>query len=64
MGQRVNNIEAYIAEAIKNIRADRDITSTLLTELFIEIQKAGDAEGHKEMGLIASKYVETLQRSN
>ena len=28
------------------------------------MKKAGDLETHKQLGLIASKYVETLQRSN
>ena len=66
MGQSINSssLETYIKEAITNIRDDRDITSTLLTKLFIEINNAGNALAHKELGLIASKYVETLQRSN
>lgn len=28
------------------------------------MKKASDIETHKQLGLIASKYVETLQRSN
>ena len=64
MGQSIKNLEQYIQEAIKNIRDDRDITSTLLTKLFLEINKAGDSDAHKDLGLIAAKYVETLQRSN
>jgi hypothetical protein len=65
MGQgRVKNIDDYISESLTNIRNDRAVTSTLLTELLIEMKKAGDLETHKQLGLIASKYVETLQRSN
>ncbi len=64
MGRRIEDLETYIQEAIKNIRADRDVTSTLLADLFSEIQKAGNSEAHKDLGFIASKYVETLQRSN
>jgi len=64
MGQSIKDLEQYIEEAIKNIRDDRDITSTLLTKLFLEINKAGDSDAHKDLGLIAAKYVETLQRSN
>ena len=64
MGRKITDLENYIEEAIKNIRADRDITSTLLTKIFIEINSANNAEAHKDLGLIASKYVETLQRSN
>jgi len=64
MGRSIKNLNGYIEEAIKNIRDDRDITSTLLTKLFIEINKADDSESHKSLGFIAAKYVETLQRSN
>ena len=62
MGRSVKNLESYIQEAIDNIRDDRDITSTLLTQVFAEITNG--AETHKDLGLIAAKYVETLQRSN
>ncbi|QDP51390.1 MAG: hypothetical protein GOVbin630_88 [Prokaryotic dsDNA virus sp.] len=64
MGRQITDLENYIEEAIKNIRDDRDITSTLLTKIFTEINKAGDSDAHKDLGLIAAKYVETLQRSN
>ena len=65
MGQkRIKNIDEYINESLTNIRDDRAVTSTLLTELLIEMKKSGDLETHKQLGLIASKYVETLQRSN
>jgi len=64
MGQRLKNLESYIQEAIKNIRNDRDITSTLLADLLMEINKADTTEVHKDLGFVASKYVETLQRSN
>ena len=62
MGRPVKDLEAYIKEAIDNIRDDRDITSTLLTQVFAEITNG--QETHKDLGLIAAKYVETLQRSN
>ncbi len=62
MGRSIKDLDNYIQEAIKNIRNDRDITSTLLTQVFAEITNGG-AE-HKDMGFIAAKYVETLQRSN
>ena len=64
MGQRLKNLESYVNEAISNIRDDRAITSALLTDLFAELKKTKDVELHKNLGLIASKYVETLQRSN
>ena len=62
MGRSVKDLEVYIKEAIDNIRDDRDITSTLLTQVFAEITNG--QETHKDLGLIAAKYVETLQRSN
>lgn len=62
MGRTVKDLENYIQEAISNIRDDRDITSTLLTQVFAEITNG--QETHKDLGLIAAKYVETLQRSN
>ncbi|MAK54402.1 MAG: hypothetical protein CML17_00880 [Pusillimonas sp.] len=62
MGRSIKDLENYIQEAIDNIRDDRDITSTLLTQVFAEITNG--QETHKDLGLIAAKYVETLQRSN
>jgi len=62
--RRIKNVDEYIHESITNIREDRAITSNLLTELILEMKKTGDLETHKQLGLIASKYVETLQRSN
>jgi len=64
MGRTVKDLEDFITEAIKNIRDDRDITSTLLTKIFAEISKVNNPDAHKDLGLIAAKYVETLQRSN
>lgn len=64
MARRIEDINDYIQESIKNIRDDRSVTSTLLTDLLMEMKKTSDLENHKQLGLIASKYVETLQRSN
>jgi len=66
MGQRgkLKNLNSYLEEAIENIRTDRAITSTLLADLLVKIKANNTDESHKEFGLIASKYVETLQRSN
>ena len=55
-------LDKYIAEAIKNIRNDRETTQELLKDLMQFIAK--DEHNHKEVGLTAAKYVETLQRSN
>ena len=64
MGRDIKDLQEYVEEAISNIRSDRAITSALLTDVFQELKKRNDVEIHKNLGLIASKYVETLQRSN
>ena len=58
----MKDLEAYISEAIKNIRSDRAITTSLLMELMEYMKKEDDRK--ESVGTIAAKYVETLQRSN
>jgi len=58
----MKDLESYIGEAIKNIRSDRAITTTLLMELMEYMKK--DEDRKEAVGTIAAKYVETLQRSN
>ena len=58
----MNNIDDYLEEAIDNIRKDRKITKNLLTDVVKVLQK--DETLHREVGGVAAKYVETLQRSN
>jgi hypothetical protein len=58
----MKNLEHYLQEAIKNLNEDRDITKALLNDV-MELLSTNDMH-HKEIGLIAAKYVETLQRSN
>ena len=58
----MNKVDNYINEAIENIRKDREITKSLLNDLIIYLSV--DEERHKDAGVIAAKYVETLQRSN
>ena len=55
-------LEMYLGEAISNIREDRKTTKKLLKEL-VDYMSVGD-DKHREVGVIAAKYVETLQRSN
>ena len=62
--KKSQNLEEFIGEAIENIRSDRAITSHLLTELVQEMNKPNGLSTIQQCGLIASKYVETLQRSN
>jgi CRISPR/Cas system-associated exonuclease Cas4 (RecB family) len=66
MEQKLKDINEYIENAIQNIQDDRAITSNLLTDVITEIKKAraSSYDSHKELGQIAAKYVETLQRSN
>tara|TARA_R100000664_G_scaffold32019_1_gene46332 strand:+ start:12291 stop:12575 length:285 start_codon:yes stop_codon:yes gene_type:complete len=58
----MKDLDSYIEEAIKNIRSDRAVTTTLLMELLEYIKK--DEDRKESVGTIAAKYVETLQRSN
>jgi len=55
-------LDDYIEEALDNIRNDRTITRELLDDAIKWLSK--DEARHKEIGLVMSKYVETLQRSN
>tara|TARA_R100000808_G_C2150827_1_gene159690 strand:- start:3933 stop:4247 length:315 start_codon:yes stop_codon:yes gene_type:complete len=59
---KIDNLEEYITEAIENIRSDRALIMSLLTELMVYIK--ADDHRHESVGPIAAKYVETLQRSN
>ena len=56
------DFETLAEEAIDNIRADRDQTKELLKDLVKYL--SNDEHRHKEVGITAAKYVETLQRSN
>ena len=49
-------------EALINIQKDREQTNDLLKDLIKYISGAEDR--HRDVGLTAAKYVETLQRSN
>lgn len=59
---KVEDVDDFLKEAIDNIRHDRALTKGLLTDILTYIKKS--TENHKEIGNIAAKYVETLQRSN
>jgi hypothetical protein len=63
MGKRRNlKLEDYIEESTTNIREDRAMAKSLLMDALSDM-KASDAS-RKELGAIAAKYVENLQRSN
>ena len=58
----MSDVNKYIEDATHNIKEDRAATKTLLMNLMLYMQKAD--ERHREVGLVAAKYLETLQRSN
>ena len=59
MGKKV---DTYLEEAVSNIREDREITRELLDDAIKWLAK--DESRHREIGIVVSKYVETLQRAN
>jgi hypothetical protein len=61
MGKR-RNLEEYIDEATRNIKEDRALAKSLLLDAMTDM-KASDV-ARRELGSIAAKYVENLQRSN
>lgn len=61
---KVKNLEEYISTATQNIQDDRAVASKLLMDLVQEMSQTNDKYKHKDFGEVASKYLETLQRSN
>ncbi len=61
-GTALKKLDHYLNQAIANIEDDRKITRELLDDVVRYLSK--DESRHREVGLTASKYVETLQRSN
>ena len=55
-------LDKYLEETVDNIRNDREVTKELLDDAMKWLSK--DESRHREIGLVLSKYVETLQRSN
>ncbi len=55
-------IDKQIDKAIQNITNDRAVTTSLLNDLMEYMKKSSSTHG--EVGPVAAKYVETLQRSN
>lgn len=58
------NTEKLVREAIENIENDRACASKLLTDLMVLMSNSNDSDTHKSLGDVASRYLETLQRSN
>ncbi len=57
-------LEMMLGEAISNIRSDRKTTKKLLQDLVKEMSSSPEGDVNKQVGVVAAKYVETLQRSN
>ena len=63
MGKRRNlSLDDYIEETTTNIREDRAMAKSLLMDAISDMKLSDSAR--KELGPIAAKYVENLQRSN
>ena len=58
----MKKLDHYLETVVNNIESDRKITRELLDDVVRYLSK--DEERHREVGMTASKYVETLQRSN
>jgi hypothetical protein len=58
----MSKLNSYIDEAVENIRKDRKVTKALLDDLIQYMAK--EESRHRDVGLTAAKYLETLQRSN
>ena len=62
MARRNLNLEDYLEETTTNIREDRAMAKTLLIEVMADM--SASPTDRREMGPIAAKFVENLQRSN
>ena len=58
----MKKLDHYLGEAIQNVQDDREVTRELLDDVMRYLSKS--EERHREVGQVAAKYVETLQRSN
>lgn len=58
----MKEINKLIEEATMNVKEDRAATKVLLTTLMRYMAETDDR--HREVGIVAAKYLETLQRSN
>lgn len=58
----MKDLETYLETAIDNVQNDREVTRELLDDVMRYLAK--DEQRHAQVGAVAAKYVETLQRSN
>ena len=61
MSKKKINLEDYITDATENVKSDRALALTLIADLMNNMNSNHD---HMQLGQIAAKYLETLQRSN
>tara|TARA_R110000824_G_scaffold93073_2_gene225362 strand:+ start:18609 stop:18902 length:294 start_codon:yes stop_codon:yes gene_type:complete len=57
-----SKFQRHLEEAIVNIHDDRKVAAELLRDVSEYIGQ--NKERHKDVGQVAAKYLETLQRSN
>ena len=55
------SVDDLLKEALEKIGSDREKINSLLNDLVVYIEN--DSSNHRYVGLIASKYIEALQRS-
>lgn len=60
--KKLKSPDEYYDEAIENIRHDRSYATALLVEITRSL--LNNSALSKDYGLVAAKYLETLQRSN
>ena len=60
----MKNLDSYLGEAVDNIREDREKAKELLEQLEELVSASDDVYSLKQLGPVAAKYLETLQRSN
>ena len=60
----MKNLDSYLGEAVDNIREDRGKARELLEQLEEVVSGSENTYDLKHLGLVAAKYLETLQRSN
>ena len=58
----MKEVEELITEATRNVSEDRAATKVLLTNLMKYMQETTDR--HREVGLVAAKYLETLHSNH
>ena len=58
----MEKFDKLFAEAIGNIRDDRETANAALEEIVQDVHQGKTT--HQQSGIVISKYLETLQRSN